>query len=62
MAKEAKKCENCGCWTRDYNHHFQGECTYLTNLAQYVVTDATILSITKVRTDSQGVCKHHINK
>jgi len=62
MAKKIKKCENCACWTRDGYNHYQGECTYLTNQAQYVVEDAKIFSLTKVRTDPQGVCKNHINK
>ena len=61
MAKKVKKCENCGCWIRDLYNHYQGACTYLTNQAQYVVEGATILSITKVRTDPQGVCKNHIS-
>ncbi len=60
MAKKIKKCENCACWTRHQHEIYTGDCTYLTNQAQYVVKEADILSLTKVRTDSQGVCKHHI--
>ena len=56
------KCESCKFWERCQVNIYQGDCSKLTEIAGYIVKDANIMSLEKVRTDSLGTCKHHVKQ